>query len=120
MIFSVGFTPRRAGLLFGRPSGAPGEGSPIKRSSVKENTSAGEETTLVALLRYGDVAYIIRLCRYPGDVAGSSLQIFTHWAPIRIKASASHRLKSGTGQVRHLKTIFLLSIGTSALSFLQF
>ena len=27
-------------------------GSPIKRSSVKENASRGEETTIVALLRY--------------------------------------------------------------------
>ena len=32
-------------------------GSPIKRPSVKENTSPGEETTIVSLLRYGRVAY---------------------------------------------------------------
>jgi hypothetical protein len=36
------------------------KGSPIKRSSLKENASPGEETTIVALLRYGRVAYSLR------------------------------------------------------------
>jgi hypothetical protein len=32
--------------------------------SVKENTSPGEGTIIVSLLRYGRVAYILRVCRY--------------------------------------------------------
>ncbi len=34
--------------------------SPISGSSLKENTSPGEETTVVALLRYGCVANSLR------------------------------------------------------------
>ena len=48
-------------------------GSPIKRPSVKENTSPGEETTIVTLLRYGRVAYILRLCRYVSQVVSVDL-----------------------------------------------
>ena len=52
------------------PKSTSWEGSPIKRPSVKENTSPGEETIIVALLRYGRVAYILlRLCRYVSQVA---------------------------------------------------
>jgi hypothetical protein len=54
-------------------------GSPIKRPSVKENTSPGEATTIIALLRYGRVvAYILSLLPvcFSGGVGGSSLRIF--------------------------------------------
>lgn|GEM_PF-7127940 len=39
------------------------KGSPIKKPSVKKNTSLGEETAVV-LPRNGRVAYLFRLCRY--------------------------------------------------------
>jgi hypothetical protein len=38
------------------------EAPPIKRPFAKENTAPGEETIIVSLLRYGGVAYILRLC----------------------------------------------------------
>jgi hypothetical protein len=45
----------------------------MNRSSVKDNTSPGEETIVVSLLRYsGVVPYILRRCRYvSGGVNGS-------------------------------------------------
>ena len=46
-------------------------GSPIKRSSVKENASPGKETVIAALLRYGRVADILRVCLYPDGLNGS-------------------------------------------------
>ncbi len=45
-------------------------GTLIKRPSVEENTSPGEEA-IVSLLGYGGVAYLLRLCLYPGGVGGS-------------------------------------------------
>ena len=61
-------------------------GSPIKRPSVKENTSPGKET-IVSLLRYGRVGIAsvrafsspLPVC-FSGGVNGSALQIFT--APV--------------------------------------
>ena len=53
-------TRTKGGLAMNGPNQEPGivwEGSPIKRPSVKENTSPGEETNIVALLRYDGVAY---------------------------------------------------------------
>jgi hypothetical protein len=38
---------------------------------VEENTSPGEETIIVSLLRYGRVACILRVYLYPGGVGGS-------------------------------------------------
>jgi hypothetical protein len=50
-------------------------GSPIKRPSVKENTSPGEETTIVCLLRYGGVVYLLRVCRYVSQVGSVDLPL---------------------------------------------
>ena len=50
------------------------EGSPIKRRSVEENTSPGEAMIIVTLLRYGPVAYLLRVCRYVSQVVSSDLR----------------------------------------------
>ena len=59
-------------------------GSPIKRPSVKENASPGEETIIVALLRYGRVAYLLRLCRYSEILPGLAI------SGIPVKGFGSH------------------------------
>jgi hypothetical protein len=51
-------------------------GAPIKRPSVWENTSPGEATIIVVWLRFGRVAYLLRLCGYPGGVVVSNGHMF--------------------------------------------
>ncbi|MGO9118704.1 MAG: hypothetical protein ACLQPD_13995 [Desulfomonilaceae bacterium] len=45
----------------------------MKRCSVKENASPGEEIIIVALLRYGRDAYLLRLCRYSEILPGLAI-----------------------------------------------
>ncbi len=50
-------------LQFSKADVLVGMASLIKRSSVKENTSPGEETIIGAMLSYSCVACILRVCR---------------------------------------------------------
>ena len=71
------------------------KGAPIKRPSVKVNTSPGEETIIVSLLRHGRAVYSLRHSLFFAFAGmflrrgrGAALWIFTAPALIRIKMSA--------------------------------